>query len=100
MSAAVLALTLLAVARVTRLITSDRITERPRNFLLRKFLARNQESLTAYLMVCSWCSSVYVGAAAAGAWYVWGDTMCYQAVALALAASHVTGVLASRETGD
>lgn len=95
-----LVLTLLAIARVTRLVTSDRITEAPRNFLLRKLLVRRPESLTAYLMVCSWCSSVYVGAAAAGAWYAWGDTMCYQAVVLALAGSHVTGVLASREAGD
>lgn len=93
-------LTVLAIARVTRLVTSDRITEAPRNFLLRKLLVRRPESLTAYLIVCSWCSSVYVGAAAAGAWYAWGATMWYQAAVLALAASHVTGVLASREAGD
>lgn len=93
-------LTVLAIARVTRLVTSDYLTERPRHYLVRKLLRGKQETMSAYLLLCPWCMSVYVGAAGAGAWYVWGATMWYQAVVLALAASHVTGVLASREAGD
>jgi len=84
----------LAVARVTRLVTTDRITQAPRNALLRKL---DPEGLTAYLLVCSWCSSVYVGAAGAvvgslAGWWTWTT-----AVPAALAFSYIAGFLASRE---
>jgi len=93
-------LTVLAVARVTRLITSDYVTERPRNWAVRKLLRGRDESMSAYLLLCPWCMSVYVGLAGGALWYMWGATMWYQATVLALAASHVTGALASREAGD
>ena len=85
----------LATARITRLITTDRITQAPRNWVLRRL---NAESLWAYLMVCDWCTSVYVGAgvAAAGAalgWWSW--TL---AVPAALAFSYSAGYLASKES--
>lgn len=84
----------LVTARVTRLITSDKITERPRNWAL---LRLDEEGLMAYLVQCSWCASVYVGAgvAAVGAWaslWSWG-----WALPLALSYSYVAGWLASRE---
>lgn len=87
-------LTLLAVARVTRLVNSDRITEAPRNAVLRRL---DPEGLAAYLVVCPWCVSVYVGAAGGAAWWAWGDTLIYTATVLALAASHVAGLLAGLE---
>lgn len=85
----------LATARITRLITTDRITEGPRNWVIRKL---DPNSLTAYLIVCDWCSSVYVGAgvAAAGAalgWWSWSV-----AIPAALAFSYIAGYLASRES--
>lgn len=86
----------LAAARITRLITTDRITQAPRSWILRRL---NPEGLTAYLLVCDWCSSVYVGAGVAGAWYFWGDTAAFTAVTAALAFSYVAGYLASKE-GD
>lgn len=90
-----LILSALAAARLTRLITTDRITQAPRNILLRKL---PEESLMAYLVVCDWCVSVYTGAgvAAAGAmmdWWTWPV-----AVPAALAFSYTAGFLASRES--
>lgn len=84
----------LVTARLTKLVTTDRITQAPRNALLRRLDA---ESLWAYLLVCDWCVSVYTGmgvaatGAAAGVWsWLW-------APALALAFSYVAGFLASKE---
>lgn len=94
-------LTLLAVARVTRLITTDVLTEPLRNWTVRRLLKRDPEHMLAYLLVCDWCASVYVGGAAAGAWYAWGETMPFMAITLALAASYATGWLASlTQAGD
>jgi hypothetical protein len=90
-----LALSALATARITRLVTTDRITEAPRNSIIRRL---PRESLLAYMLLCDWCSSVYVGAAVAGAWWAWGHTAAYTAVTAALAFSYVAGFLASKES--
>ena len=95
MTTMLLVLGALATARITRLITTDRITEAPRNAILRRLDA---DSLLAYLIVCDWCSSVYVGAgvAAAGAalgWWSWSV-----AIPAALTFSYIAGYLASRES--
>jgi len=84
----------LATARLTRLVTTDRITQAPRGRAVR---ALPDGSLLAYLIVCDWCVSTYVGAATAGAWWLWGDTMTFTAVTTALAFSYVAGFLASRD---
>lgn len=89
-----LTLAALVTARVTRLITQDRITDAPRVALLRKL---DEESLLAYLIVCDWCASFYVGmaVAAGGAWQgLWSWDV---APWLALAFSYVAGFLASKE---
>ena len=85
-----LAVIALATARLTRLVTTDKITETPRNALVRRLGA---ESKIAYLLVCDWCSSVYIAPAVTALvwwqpWTVWAGA--------ALAASHITGYLASR----
>lgn len=98
-----LVLMTLAVARVTRLITTDVLLDAPRNWLTRRILAPNPEgsvrTAVAYLIICSWCVSIYVGAAGAGAWYAWGETMPFMVITAALAASYVTGFLASLTEG-
>jgi hypothetical protein len=89
-------LTILAVARVTRLITTDVVFDAPRNAVLRFLVRRGgEDSKLAYLLACTWCSSVYVGAAGAITYGVWGETMPYMVVVLALSASYVSGWLAS-----
>lgn len=87
----------LATARVTRLVTRDRILRAPRRAVL---LALPDDSLLAYVVVCDWCISMYVGtlAAVGGAWAGWWDW--WFAPILALAYSHVTGWLASKEGDD
>lgn len=113
----------LAVARTTRMITADKIFERPRRAWIvaawrrahswtkqeptveerRKALAMvmsnhaDRPPLLAYLVVCPWCVSTWTGAVVAPlAWY-WGDRPWLLLPALALAFSHVTGFLATRE---
>ena len=87
----------LATARVTRIVTRDRILRAPRNAVLR---ALPDGHLLAYLVVCDWCVSVYTGALAAvyGAWADWWPWDA--ALPVALAFSYVTGYLASREGED
>lgn len=99
-----LVLMTLAVARVTRLITTDVLFDAPRNWLVRKLIEHEGEpneirAKLAYLIICSWCVSIYVGAAGAGAWYAWGETVLFVVITAALAASYVTGFLASMTEG-
>ena len=84
----------LATARITLLITTDRITRAPREWLLRRMDA---DSLGAYLIVCNWCVSVWAGAGMAVAGAAYGSWPWIWAVPLALAFSMTAGVLASRE---
>lgn len=98
-----LVLMMLAVARVTRLITSDVLFDAPRIRVIHDILKGNPEgsvrTALAYLVTCNWCSSIYVGAAGAGAWYAWGETMPFMVITAALAASYATGFLASLTEG-
>lgn len=118
----------LAVARVTRLVAADRITEAPRRWLTvrlwgryitdedvaRRYTRMAEESkfdvarrwmaeeridanaeapLLVYLLTCRWCASIYVAAVAAPIAYWWGTEPWFLVPALALAFSHVTGLL-------
>lgn len=84
----------LVTARITRLITLDRITEAPRTWILSKL---DLNGLLSYLITCTWCASFYVGltVAAAGAWA--GEWDWAWIVPLGLAFSYVAGYLASKE---
>lgn len=100
----------LAVARVTRLITADKLTEVPRDRLTDAAWRRRyggqwaaaradkaDEPLPAYLLTCPWCASMYVAAAAAPLAWFWGSSPWLLVPALALAFSYVTGFLAGKE---
>jgi hypothetical protein len=94
MDAITLAVAALATARITKLVTTDRITAAPRRWILRRL---DSDGLAAYLIVCDWCVSVYTGGgvAAAGAWtglWAWAWVL-----PLALAFSYASGWLAARE---
>ncbi len=88
-----LALAALATARITRLITTDTVTASVRAAVVQRLGA---ESKLAYLVHCDWCVSIYVGTATATAWQATGGSAWFQIPALALAASHLTGFMASR----
>lgn len=57
----------LAVARVTWLVSEDRVTRAPREWIVR----RKPDGLLAYFVNCWFCVGTYVSAGAA-AWWVWG----------------------------
>ena len=83
----------LAVARLTGLITQDEITRPLRDGFLRRLdEARAFHRFLAYLAVCPWCASIYVGAfAAVMAWLAGVLSAAFVPVA-ALAFSQVAGM--------
>lgn len=100
----------LAVARVTRLVTSDKLTEGFRYALLVRLWTRVTGDrhasvmamsdpaavppLLVYLVTCPWCVSIYVAAVGAPVAYYWGRLPWLFVPALALAFSYITGLLA------
>lgn len=97
-------LLLLATARVTRFITTDVLFETPRNALITRLVKESGHPVRdkiAYLIVCDWCASVYVGAALMGAWHYWGESMWFMMTTAALSMSYGAGYLASADrAGD
>lgn len=118
----ILIVSALAVARITRMITADKILDRPRVAVVKAAWRRAHPWITreppegqatalamamashaqnppllAYLAFCPWCVSIWVGAAAAPAVWLWGARPWLFVPALALAFSQVTGLLATRE---
>jgi hypothetical protein len=112
----------LAVARLTRMITADKILERPRvavvkwawvranpwikkepaedrrkNLALAMSADADHPPMLAYFAFCPWCVSIWVGASAAPLVWLWGARPWLLVPALALALSYVTGFLASHE---
>ena len=92
MEAIILATAALATARLTRLVTTDRITKAPREWAVRRLDA---DGLLAYLLVCDWCTSVYTGAGVA-AWLWFGPSWSVWPL-YALAFSYAAGWLSARE---
>lgn len=92
-------LTLIAVARATRIVTDDAITEPLRRWVInhRPAPAEDGEDPIVYLIHCRWCASIWLAFPAASAVYFWGGTAAVQIVVLALAASHISGLIAHAE---
>lgn len=90
-------LMMLAVARITRLVNEDTLTERPRSWLI---LRLNGHENAQYLITCPWCVSVYAGAGVAGVWVAVGSNPWFVGGLIALAASYVTGWLAENGKGE
>lgn len=87
-------LTLGAIARVTRFVVDDTLFE-PVRTAVGKRGGRRFFAWLADLMACSWCTSIWVSAAAAVAHWLWHDTTAYLYVVAALTASHVVSLAAS-----
>lgn len=94
----------LAVARLTRLITSDKITEGLRGRVIRWADHRagiNPDDpfaptpMLSYFVTCPWCVSIYIAGIAAPLAYWLGESPWLLVPALALAFSGFTGYLAS-----
>lgn len=89
-----LVLAVLATYRATRLVTTDRILDAPREWIVARY-----ERL-GYLVGCDWCSSIWLAP-----WFVtpavlWPGNRAVLVVLGVLAASGVTGFLAAKESED
>lgn len=91
-----LAVIVLAVYRGTLLVTGDRITRAPRRWLRARL---NERGRIAYLMECPWCASWWLGIVAAVVYGRWPHGW-WRWPALAMAASGVTGLLATIAAPD
>ncbi len=96
---------LFATARVTRLISADKISEPIRAAVVRRW---GPSSWLGYLLHCRWCVSMYVAPvfAAAVLWLLpnwrlgwWAETLTVGAL-LSLTYSHGTALLAGLEDDD
>lgn len=81
----------LALARVTRLINADEITDPLRIWVMHK---TGVESTWTYFVQCPWCVSMWIGLATAWLPLVLTDAPLWLWPFIALGGSHVTGVLA------
>ncbi|MFF2650593.1 hypothetical protein [Streptomyces sp. NPDC058045] len=87
-------LTLGAVARITRFVVDDTLFQ-PVRTSVDKRADRPFFAWLADLMGCSWCTSIWAGAAAAAAHWAWHDTVPFVYLVGALTASHVVSLAAS-----
>ena len=89
------AVTVLAVARLTRLVATDQITKPWRDNLARRRPERWSDGL-----YCRWCASIWVAALVIPTvWWTHGSAWVL-APASALACSHLTGLLVRAEPRD
>lgn len=91
-------LMVMSTARITRLVTTDRLTEAPRDWVLDRV---DPLGLITYMLGCPWCISIWVGMTLAPITYWFGSEPWVAIPALLLTASYVTGYLARDESeGD
>jgi hypothetical protein len=79
----------LAVARITRLLTEDRLTVSYRRWVVNTW---GENSMPAYLVHCPWCTSVWVAAPIMPAAVLYPNLWVIAALAIP-AASYITGRL-------
>lgn len=91
-----LVLITIAVARITRLITSDQLTLPFRRWVVNLW---GEDSKLAYLVHCSWCTSMWVALPGGVAWAFTQlhPQQWWLALPAALAMSYVAGLLAQIE---
>ena len=86
----------LAVARLTGIITTDEITAKPRQAILRRL---DEDSPLGTLLTCQWCMSMWVAAVVITVAWKWGTLPVFLLPALILAASQITGMLSDAGRG-
>lgn len=92
MSGWLIFLTLIAVYRASRLITSDFITEPIRVWIENRY---GTDSKRAYLVTCNWCLSVYVAPLVVVPVVLWPSNRAVVAIVFSLAASAFAGLIAT-----
>ncbi|TLF96830.1 hypothetical protein FEK35_27460 [Nocardia cyriacigeorgica] len=89
MTVLILVLSVLAVARATRFIVDDKLFEPVRVWLVDRL---GEHSKVAYLVHCTWCSSIWIGFAVAPIAIAATGLSWWALPILALAASQLTGL--------
>ena len=84
---------LMAFARLIVLLTSDVITEPPRDAFVTALKERGHHKL-AYMFLCPWCLSIWLAIPAAPIIYAYGHHWWLFVPALVLALSGAAGALA------
>ena len=82
----------LAVARVTRLLVEDQLTNRYRLWVVKRW---GEASWQSYLAHCPWCTSIWIGAAIMPVAVLLPNIWVVAAFSIP-AASMVTGLLVDR----
>jgi hypothetical protein len=93
----ILAAWYLAVASVTHVVTSDRISEASRIWFMHKV---GVYSLLAFMVNCPWCISMWVAMFSTPVAVFMADRTWPQAVLLALGARYFTGILSGLSADD
>jgi hypothetical protein len=88
-----LVVAVLAVARITRLLTEDRLALGYRRWIVNRY---GEDSLPAYLAHCPWCTSIYVGLPIMPLAALWPHRILIAILAVP-AASMLTGLLLERQ---
>jgi len=88
---------LAAVARVTRLLTVDAITDFVREWVYSRF---GRDSKMGYFAVCPWCVSMWVAFPAAAVFLAWIDRDLWAVIPLGLAGSWFAGISATHFEAD
>lgn len=82
----------LACFRATRLVTTDVVFSRPREWFWRRFPP--ETTMLGYLSTCDWCTSVWVGSLLTISYTIFPSATFIASLPLALSA--VAGYLAAR----
>jgi drug/metabolite transporter (DMT)-like permease len=92
----------LAVARVTRLVTTDEVTLPLRTWVIRKW---GEDGKAAYFIFCPWCVSIWVSMLLIPPTFLtphepgWVEQVWLALLAIG-ATSHLTGLIASKLEND
>jgi hypothetical protein len=88
------ALTIGAIMRLTRVVTADYITKPIRDRLTRKW---GEDSKRAYLIECDYCASFWIAPPVAAVVVAWPDNRVVWVILIALTASFIAGIIAAHE---
>lgn len=83
----------LAVARLTRLLTTDRLTVRYRRWVVDRW---GMDSKASYLVHCAWCTSFWIALPILPVAALWPNKWVIGVLA-AFGASYIAGILARLE---
>lgn len=89
MNVVVFLLALGITCRITRFITKDTLAAGFRSWMAERF---GDDSKLAYLVTCSWCTSIWVSAAVVPLSWTAGGTAAFRVVALILTLSYLSGL--------